>query len=44
MDVDTYIDTFDKEVRERLTQMRKLVRQEAPDAVESFTYALLGTS
>lgn len=40
--VDGYIDQFDGEVRARLLQLRQLVRTEAPNAVESFSYGLVG--
>lgn len=42
MDVETYITQFDDDVRARLLQLRELVRAEAPTAVESFTYGLVG--
>lgn len=41
-DVDSYINQFDGVVRERLGQMRALVRVEAPKAEESFSYGLVG--
>ncbi len=41
-DVDSYINQFDEVVRERLEQLRVIVRAEAPEAVESFTYGLVG--
>lgn len=40
--VDDYIQQFDGVVRERLLQLRSLVRAEAPEAAESFTYGLVG--
>jgi uncharacterized protein YdhG (YjbR/CyaY superfamily) len=40
--VDNYIQQFDGVVRERLEQFRELVRAEAPEATESFTYGLVG--
>lgn len=42
MTVDEYIDQFDGEVKKRLEDMRKLVRAEAPDAIESYAYGLVG--
>ena len=42
MDVDTYINQFSGEVKTRLTQLRKLVRAEAPDAKEGYMYDLVG--
>lgn len=40
--VDEYINQFDGEVRERLLKLRELIRSEAPDAVEAFSYGLVG--
>lgn len=40
--VEQYINQFDGEVHARLVQLRELVRTEAPDAVESFSYGLVG--
>lgn len=40
--VDEYIDRFDGEIKTRLEQMRALVTAEAPEAVESFSYGLVG--
>lgn len=42
MDVESYIGQFDGEVKKRLLAMRQLVRREAPEAVESFTYGMVG--
>lgn len=36
--VDEYIDGFSGDVRERLQQMRKVIRENAPDAEESIAY------
>lgn len=41
-DVDSYLRQFDGDLRERLDEVRALVRAEAPEAVESFTYGLVG--
>ena len=40
--VDQYINQFDGEVKERLLKLRELIRSEAPNAVESFSYGLVG--
>ena len=40
--VQEYLDGFDGEVLERLEQVRAIVADEAPDAVESLSYGLLG--
>lgn len=40
--VDEYINQFDREVKERLLKLRKLIRSEAPDAVEALSYGLVG--
>ena len=40
--VDEYIDQFDGEVKKRLIKMRQVVRAQAPDAVESYAYGLVG--
>ena len=40
--VDAYIHRFDDEVKARLLQLRELVRAEAPDAVESLSYGIVG--
>lgn len=42
MDVESYLSQFHGDVRERLDTVRKLIKTEAPDAVESFTYGLVG--
>ncbi len=41
-DVDAYINQFDGEVKLRLLELRKLVKAESPDAVEGFSYGLVG--
>lgn len=41
-EVDTYIARFDGDVRERLVTMRRLVHETAPDAIEAFSYGLVG--
>ena len=38
--VDTYIVRYPLEVQERLSQLRNLIRDIAPDAVESISYAI----
>ena len=40
--IDAYIQKFDGEVRVRLQQVRELILAEAPDAVESVSYGLVG--
>lgn len=40
--VDVYIRQFEGIVRERLEELRALVRAVAPDAIEAFTYGLVG--
>ena len=40
--VDKYIQNYDGEVLARLKQIRQLVLAEAPDAVESLSYGLVG--
>lgn len=42
MSVDEYINAFDEPVRSRLVRMREIVRGEAPEAEESFSYGLVG--
>ncbi len=42
MDVDSYINQFDGEVKDRLNILRELVRSMVPDAEESFSYGLVG--
>ena len=41
-DVDEYIANFEAHMRSRLQEMRQLVATEAPDAVESKSYGLVG--
>lgn len=41
-EVETYLGRFEGETRERLDQMRAVIKTEAPDAVESFSYGLVG--
>lgn len=41
-DVDRYINGFDGELKVRLSQMQQLVKAHAPEAVESFSYGLVG--
>jgi len=40
--VQEYINKFDGEVKNRLLQLRELIRSESPDAVEAFSYGLVG--
>ena len=40
--VDKYLDQFSGETRSRLDTMRELIHEEAPDAIESFSYGLVG--
>lgn len=40
--VNEYLNQFTGEIRSRLDTMRSLIRTEAPDAVESFSYGLVG--
>lgn len=40
--VDEYIDRFDGEVKTRLVKLRQIIKNEAPDAVESISYGLVG--
>ncbi len=40
--VEGYINQFDGEVKARLLQLREIVRAEAPDAIESLSYGLVG--
>lgn len=42
MDVDTYISNFSGVAKERLILMRSLIHKYAPQAVESFSYGLVG--
>lgn len=41
-EVDNYINMFDGETKVRLLRLREIITSEAPDAVESFTYGLVG--
>jgi len=41
-DVDTYISAFPPEVREILTQVRKLIKDNAPGATEGMAYGMPG--
>lgn len=38
--IDQYIDQFSPEIRERLTQIRELVKTAYPEAVESISYGM----
>lgn len=40
--VEAYLDTFDGEIRNRLERLRLVIKKEAPDAVESFSYGIIG--
>lgn len=40
--VDEYIASFDGEVKSRLEALRNMIREEAPDAEEAFSYGLVG--
>lgn len=40
--VEEYLGQFDGEVKRRLLQLRELIRAEAPEAEESFSYGLVG--
>ena len=40
--VDEYIDSFSGETRNRLEQLRRLVREEAPEAEERISYGMPG--
>lgn len=40
--VDDYLNAFSGEKRKRLEMMRAIIRGEAPDAVEEFSYGLVG--
>lgn len=42
MNIDSYIDQFEGEVKQRLLIMRKLVKTNAPEANEGFMYGLVG--
>ncbi len=41
-DVESYINNFDGEVYSRLVALRKLIRDEAPEALEAISYGLVG--
>ncbi len=41
-DVDVYIAQFSGETRQRLEQVRKLVHESSPDALEAVSYGLVG--
>ncbi len=41
-DVDTYINSFDGDTRERLLALRALIRKEVPNAEEGLMYGLVG--
>lgn len=41
-EVEGYLGGFEGEVRDRLERIRAIVAEEAPDAVESLSYGLLG--
>ena len=40
--VDEYLDQFDGELRQRLDMVRELIRSRVPNAVEEFSYGLVG--
>ncbi len=40
--VDEYLNQFTGDTRSRLDTMREIIRAEAPEAVESFSYGLVG--
>lgn len=40
--VETYLSQFKGEVRQRLDTLRAIIRAEAPEAVESLSYGLVG--
>lgn len=40
IDVDGYIAGFPLEIQEKLNQVRKVIRENAPDAVESIAYGM----
>lgn len=42
MDVDAYINDFHGEAKARLLALRQLIKAEVPDAIESFSYGLVG--
>lgn len=39
-EVDIYIDQFPPDVREKLSEMRNVIKQNAPEANESFAYGM----
>lgn len=41
-DVSSYINQFDPAVRKRLSELRTLIRAKVPDAIEAFSYGLVG--
>lgn len=41
-DVESYLGQFDGELRRRLDAVREAIRAEAPDAIEAFSYGLVG--
>lgn len=41
-EVDEYINKYDGEVKARLIRLRELITTEAPNAVEGFSYGLVG--
>lgn len=40
--INEYIDQFDGEIKSRLLELRKLITSTSPDAVEAFSYGLIG--
>jgi uncharacterized protein YdhG (YjbR/CyaY superfamily) len=40
--VDTYLRQFTGELRQRLESLRTLIQEEAPGAIENFSYGLVG--
>ncbi len=40
--VDTYLRQFTGELRQRLDRLRALIRDEAPESIENFSYGLVG--
>jgi uncharacterized protein YdhG (YjbR/CyaY superfamily) len=40
--VDAYLHQFTGELRQRLDDLRTLVQEEAPEAIENFSYGLIG--
>ena len=41
-EVENYLNQFSGEVRKRLDRMRVIIKKESPNAVESFSYGLVG--